>query len=207
MKDREILRKLEVIQTVETVMDALGVNRQKAIYHIYQLRKKGYVKTRRLSDKRRVYEISFENRLKGTSYYEIINRYSPVKIAAPEIHNIYGKQPSHEETLVFAVKTRRFRTILAALALFRKITDWSALYRLARENHIERMIGALYDTARKIMLTHRMTKRFENCALKEKNKDWDYIISGLQSNDFRDVEQKWGIHIPFNRKDLEDYTS
>ena len=207
MRDKEVLKKLEGIQTIKTVMGALGVNRQKAIYYIYRLRKKDYVKTKRLSDKKRVYAISFENRLKGVSYYEIINKYSPIKIVDPQSYNVYGKVPSPEETIVFAIKTKRYRTILAALALFRKISNWSALYQLSKKSHIERQIGALYDISRKIMLTHRMTERFRNHALPKKGFAWEYIIQGLKSDDFEDIEQAWKVHLPFNRKDLEDYTA
>ncbi len=205
MKNEEILKKLEGIQTIETVMDALGINREKAIYYIYRLRKRGYVKTKKLSNNKRVYNISFENRLKGTSYYEIINKHSPIKISTPTTYKIYGKEPTLEETLVYAVKTQSFRTILAALVLFKKIYDWVSLYQLAKKNHIERQVGALYDIARKIMLTRRMTNRFRNNALPKEDYQWRYVISELKSDDFKNIEKMWKIYIPFNKKDLEAY--
>jgi len=200
-----LLKKLEGIQTIETVMDALDVDRKKAIYYISRLRKAGYVKTKKLSNNKRVYNISFENRLKGTSYYEIINKYSPVKISTSITYKIYGKTPSFEETLVYAVKTQSFRTILAALALFRKIDDWTTLYQLAKSNHIERQVGALYDLVRKIMLTRRMSGKFRHYALPNKNSQWEYVIPKIKSDDFKDVEKVWKIYLPFNKKDLEAY--
>lgn len=200
-----LLKKLEGIQTIETVMDALDVDRKKAVYYISRLRKAGYVKTKKLSNNKRVYNISFENRLKGTSYYEIINKYSPVKISTPRTYKIYGKKPSFEETLVYAVKTQSFRTILAALALFRKIDDWNNLYRLAKSNHIERQVGALYDLARKIMLTRRMSDRFRYYALPKDDYEWRYVIPRIKSDDFKNVEKTWKIYLPFNKKDLEAY--
>ena len=202
MKTKELLQKLEGIQTIETVMGALNINREKAIYYIYRLRKEGYVKTKYLSNKKRVYNISFENRLKGTSYYEIINKYSPVKISTPKTYMMYGKEPSLEETIIYAIKTQSFRTILASLALFRKIDDWSNLYQLAKKNHIERQVGALYDVARKIMLTRRMTKRFRNSALPKKDIKWRYIVTNLKSDDFKNIQKIWKIYIPFNEKNL-----
>lgn len=205
MKTRELLKKLEGIQTIETVMDILDVSRKKAIYYVYRLRKKGYVKTKKLSDNKRVYNISFENRLKGTSYYEIINKLSPIKIATPKIYKIYGKEPTFEETLVYAIKTQSLRTILASLVLFKKIDDWVGLYQLAKKNHIERQVGALYDVARKIMLTRRMTDRFRNNALPKEDYGWRYIIQGLRSDDYKNIEKTWRIYIPFNKKDLEVY--
>ena len=205
MKTKEIVKKLEGIQSIETVKDILDISREKAIYYIYRLRKIGYVKTKKLSNNKRVYNISFENRLKGTSYYEIINKHSPIKISTPEIYKFYGKEPTFEETLVYAIKTQSFRTILAALALFKKIDGWVSLYQLAKKNHLERQVGAIYDLARKVMLTRKMTDRFRNNALPKENYQWRYVIPGLKSDDFKDIEKRWKIYLPFNKKDLEDY--
>ena len=204
MKHKFLLKELEGIQTIASIMDILHISKEKAIYYVYFLRKKGYVKTKRLSNNKRVYNISFENRLKGSSYYEIINQYSPIKIATSQIHLIYGKKPSLEETLVYAIKTKSLRTILASLALFKKISNWSELYNLAKENHVERQVGALYDLARKIMKTRKMTKRFRNNTL-PKNNNFEYIITGLKSKDFKDIENRWKIYLPFNKADLEAY--
>ncbi|TKJ17681.1 hypothetical protein CEE44_04075 [Candidatus Woesearchaeota archaeon B3_Woes] len=205
MKNEEILKKLEGIQTIETVMDSLSVNKEKAIYYIHRLRKIGYVKTKKLSNNKRVYNISFENRLKGISYYEIINKHSPIKISTPKTYRIYGKEPTLEETLVYAIKTQSFRIILAALILFKKIDDWVSLYQLAKKNHIERQVGALYDVARRIMLTRRMTNRFRNNALPKKDYQWRSVIPELKSDDFKNIEKMWKIYLPFNKKDMEAY--
>ena len=130
---RNVLKKLEGIHTIETVMDTLEVNREKAVYYIYRLRKRGYVKTKKLSNNKRVYNISFKNKLGGESYYDIINKYSPVKIAKSKNYIIYGKNITLEETIIYAIKTQSFRTILASLILFKKINNWSLLYQLAKK--------------------------------------------------------------------------
>lgn len=204
MKTKILLQKLKGTQTIESAMSLLHVSRQKAIYYIYRLRKKGYLKTKRQGNKR-VYYISFENKLGGTSYYDIINKHSQIKISGAEIYKIYGKEPSLEETFVYAVKTKSLRIILSSLALFRKIHGWAELYRLSKENHIEREVGALYDLARKVMKTRKMAKRFLSHSL-PKNKDkYIYIIDSLSSDDFKDVEEKWKVYLPFNNADLEAY--
>ena len=113
MRRRELLQKLAGIQTMGSVMDILKVDKRMAIYYIHRLRKEGYVKTKRQSNNRRVYNISLENKLGGKSYYEIINQHSPIKISTPVIYRIYGKEPSLEETLIYAIKTKSIRTILA----------------------------------------------------------------------------------------------
>lgn len=205
MKTEVLLKKLEGVQTIDSARNLLKTDKGKAVYYLFRLRKEGYVKTRHLSDNKRVYDISFENKLKGTSYYEIINKHSPVKIASPITYKIYGKDPSLEEALVYAIKTGSLRTILASLALFRKITDWSQLYRLAKKNSIERQVGALYDLARKIMKVRSMPDRFRNNALPKKGRNFERIIPDLMSKDFRDIEEKWKVRLPFNRSDLSDY--
>src|SRR3989338_218437 len=205
MDKRELLQKLAGIQTIESVMDILKVDKRMAIYYIHSLRKAGYVKTRRQSNNRRVYNISLDNKLGGKSYYEIINQYSPIKISTPVIHKIYGKGPSLEETLIYAIKTKSLRTILASLALFKKISNWVELYNLAKENHIERQAGALYDLARQIMRVRRMTNRFRRSALSKREYKFEYVVPGLKSRDFEDIEKIWKIYLPFNKNDLEEY--
>lgn len=205
METEVLLKNLEGVQTIDSASNILKTSKDKTIYYIFRLRKEGYVKTKRLSNNKRVYNISFENKLKGTSYFEIINKYSPVKIATPITYKIYGKEPSLEETLVYAIKTESLRAILASLALFKKITDWSELYQLAKKNRIERQVGALYDLTKKIMKVRRMPDRFRNNALPKKGYNFEYIIPGLMSKDFKDIEETWKIYLPFNKNDLGDY--
>lgn len=205
MEKQELIQKLAGIQTIESIMDILKVTKKKAIYYLVRLRKEGYVKTRRLSNNRRVYNISIENKLGGKSYYEIINQYSPIKIATPVIYKIYGKEPTLEETLIYAIKTKSFRTILASLALFKKIENWVELYNLAKENHIERQVGALYDLARQIMRVRKMTQRFRRSTLSKEEHQFGYVIQELESKDFKEIEKVWRIYLPFNKKDLEEY--
>lgn len=203
MKTKALLEKLKGIQTIESIMAILHASRQKAIYYIYRLRKKGYVKTKRQGNKR-VYYISFDNKLGGTSYHEIISKHSPVKISS-STYKIHGKEPSLEEVLVYAIKTKSLRTILSSLALFKKIHNWTKLYNLSKQDKIERQVGALYDLARRIMRTRKITKRFLSHSLPKKQDKYVYIIENLSSNDFKDIEKKWKVYLPFNIADLEDY--
>ena len=205
MEKNELLQKLAGIQTIESVMDILEVDKEMAIYFLHRLRKEGYVKTRRQSNNRRVYNISIDNKLGGKSYYDTINQYSPIKISTPTIYRIYGKEPSLEETLIYAIKTKSLRTILASLALFKKISNWVELYTLAKENHIERQIGALYDLARHIIKVRRMTNKFRSSALPKEEYKFEYVVPELKSRDFIEIEKVWRIYLPFNKKDLEEY--
>src|SRR3989344_8909928 len=106
MKREEALHNLEGVHTIKSVMSRLNVNKQRAIYTIHRLRKEGYVRTARASNNIRIYSISFENKLGGTSYEELLNAVSPVKLSTGTVHRVYGKAPTAEEMLVHAVKTK-----------------------------------------------------------------------------------------------------
>ncbi len=203
MNTLKLLQTLTGTHTVESIKDILNVQRPMAIYYLHRLRKEGYVKTKRLSNNSRVYTISIENKLGGKSYYEIINEHSPLKISTPTTHRIYGRELSAEETIIYAIKTRSVRTILASLFLFKKITNWVKLYHLATENHIERQVGALYDLARENMKVRRMSAKFRSSTLPKKGNIFEYIIPNLKSKDFKKIELVWKIYLPLNKSDLE----
>lgn len=206
MRSIELLRRLEGTQTIQSVMALLGVSRKQAIYYVHRLRMQGYVKTRKRSDKTSVYYVSFENKLKGASYYDIINRHSPIKISPPNVYRVYGERPTIEETLVFATKTKSVRTILAALPLFRKVEDWRLLYQLGKQNMIERQLGALYDLSRRVLRkVRRMPDSYRTYALPRKHYSFEYTVPGLQSKDFKEIEKTWKVYLPFNKSDLEVY--
>jgi DNA-binding MarR family transcriptional regulator len=103
----------------------LGISRDTAINYIYELRKRGLVETERGRKGNRLYRITPTGR-KEKGYpglYETINRYSPIKLVEPFRHRIHDHELTPEEAIVRAILTKDFRTILASLALFRKVAD------------------------------------------------------------------------------------
>ena len=206
MKTIELFKVLNGMHTIESIMDTLHVNKQMAVYYIHRLRKEGYVKTIYGHNKKRVYKISIENKLGGTSYTDILNKNSPIKIATSEKYVIYGKTLSIEETIIYALKTKSVRKILSAIALFKKISDWKLLYTLAKKEGLKRQVGALYDVAKTITRVKAITKRFRNNTLPTKKDKYQDIIPYMKSRDFQHIEKKWKVHIPFNIADFEDYT-
>lgn len=206
MRTQELLEKLQGYVTIPVVQGTLHINRNKAIYLIHRLRKKGYVQTKYRSDKKRVYLIYPENALGGETYLDIINKDSPIKIASWDEHRVYGKKIREEEALIYAIKRKSVRYIIACLALFRKISDWSLLYRLAKKHDLVREVAALYDVARLVVKkVRRMPKRFRNLALPKKNDNYKYIIECFESRHFNNIERKWKVYIPLNHGDLDEY--
>lgn len=204
MKTTELLSAVRGVQTIKSVMILLGVNKKKAIYYIHRLRKAGYVKTKGASNKTRVYYISPDNRLKTESFYDVINRHAPAEVSPLEETRVYGKKLTEEEALIFALNSGSIRTIIASLALFKHIKNWSLLNKLAKKD-IKREVCALYEVAKMFMRVRKMPKRFTNSAMPKKMDKYVYIIQNFSSDDFKDVENKWKVHIPLNRADLEEY--
>ncbi len=206
MKINELIRQVNGIQTIESIKSTLNIDRTRAIYLIYRLRKKGYVITKQDANNSRIYFISKQNRLGGTSYIDIINENSQVKLSSSEVYKIYGRNVSIEETIVYALKTRRFRYILASLGLYKKIKDWRELYRLAKKNNVVREIGALYSLVSVIIpRVKKMNKVFEHYALLKNENEYRYIIPNFKSKKFSSIEKKWKVFIPFSREDLVEY--
>jgi len=202
---RVIATKLKGFQTVSSIQRILGISRRTAINYIYELRKRGFLRTTRGENKIRIYEISPipKKRLGYPGLYNIINMNSPIKIAKPYEHILYREMPI-EEAIIRAIKTKDFRTILAALALFGKVIDWSLLYKFAKKEGFQHHVGALYDVARSCIRVRRMDKRIRN-KLKQAHGRNRFIIPKLKSKDFKDIEKEWKIFIPFNKSDLSKY--
>ena len=210
-KYEKLAELLQGIYTLETLADRLKIDKSRAIYVIHRLRKLGFVKTSYGAGKKRLYSISLRNKQKGISYAERISSVSPsasYAIVVPaDTYYVHNRIPSYEETLIYAIKQKDVRYLIASLILFRKITDWNLLYSLAKKENLIREVVALYEIARKVVKKiKRIPKRFLNLAKKKRTNKFHYIIDHISSDDFKDIEKKWKIYIPLNRADLEEYT-
>ena len=209
-KYEKLAESLYGIYTLETFADRLKITPAKAIYVIHRLRKLGFVKTSYGAGNNRVYSISLRNKHNGISYTEVINKVAPnagVMISSSEPYYVHERVPTYEEALIYAINQRSVRYIIASLGLFRKISNWGMLYKLAKENSLVREVASLYEIAKKTVKKVRsMPKRFLHLAQKIKTKDFNYIIDGISSDDFKDIERKWKVYIPLNYSDLEEYS-
>ena len=201
----KIAKELEGLQTVNSIAKQLNVDRRTSINYAWALRKKGFLENV-YGGRVKLYRINpLIKRKTGYSFYELLNKYSKVKLAVREDYIIHSeKEPSVEEILVRAVKNDNFRVVLASLGLFNKIRSWSRLYKFAKNYNVRRKIGALYDVAREIIRVRRMDDKTRKWLLNAKNEEI-YIIPRFKSKSFQDIEKKWNIFIPFNKADLEVY--
>lgn len=208
-KYETLAESLQGFWTVETLGERLKIDRTKTIYVVHRLRKLGFVKTTYVVEKRRLYYIALSNRHQGMSYTQKINEASSnpaIQIISSDSYYVHGRIPLYEEALVYALKQKDVRYLIASLAVFRKISDWSLLYHLAKKEKMLPEIVALYEVARMfVKKVRRMPKRFLHQAERKRTPRFQYIIEHFSSDDFKDIEQKWKIYIPLNRADLEEY--
>ena len=208
-KYEPIINAIEGTRMIDDVQEKLKIDRAKAIYLLHRLRKLGYIRTKYLPNKKRVYSITPLNKQEGTSYLEAFNDNMPnpaFKIIDKEDYFVHGRKIKAEDLLTYALKKGTVRYIISSLILFRKIEDWSYLYRLAKEDGLARKISALYEIARMfIRKVRKMPKRFRSLTTPTINDKYLSVVRYLSSDDFKDIEKKWKVYIPLNRADLEEY--
>ena len=206
MKSIEIAKRLEGINTLKMVMKKLNVRKSTAIKILSLLRKEGFVETSGGGKKPRLYTIS-PLRIAGKErlgLYDIINKYSKVKLFKPFEHKVMDRKLSIEEAIPMAVKERNFRLTLAALGLFGFVKDWAKLNYFAKKYDVTKEVGALYDIARSYMKTRKIDERTRKSLLKIKTKK-RFIIKHAKVKDFIDIGKRWNVYIPFNKADLMRY--
>lgn len=201
MDDDERLRKLEGLHTAETAARVSGLTRQSTLNLLSRLKKEGYVTVSGGGKQPRLYKITMrKQRPRSPGMFDIINKYSPMKLAPWYDHQVHGKY-GPEEALVDAIQTQSFRVILASMRLFNHITDWPKLYRLANQKNCWQKIGALHDVAMKIIRVRGMSTAYKAPYTAKKQ----FLIKNYQTKEpeFFPVEEKWKVAIPFRRGDLE----
>jgi len=198
-----ILRKLEGLNTIDLIERKLNVKRSTAIKKISELRKLGYVETSGGGKQPRFYRIYRVkiSKIGNPGLYDIINQNSPIKLSKPFEERIIGKKLSIEEAIIRAIKTENYRVVLAALALFNKIKDYSRLYELAKKENVRRKLGALYEVARRVIRTKKIDDKHLKLMLNAKN-ERKFIVPHAKSKDFKDIQKRWNMYIPFNKQDL-----
>ncbi len=202
----DIAKRLEGLQTVDSIAKNLNINRRTAVNYIWMLRKKGFVETLYGKRKIRMYKISplKPNKFGYPGLYEYLNQNSKIKIYAPYVERIYDHKPTAEEIIVKAVKTGDLRTILSSLALFNKVKNWRRLSQIAKRERVGRKIGALYDAAKSIIRVRRLDERTRKALLNSKIEN-KYIVQYARTRDLHQIEKEWKIYLPFNKADLEAY--
>lgn len=206
MKCIELAKKLEGINTLEMAGKKLDVKKSTAIKMLSLLRKEGFVETSGGGKKPRLYTIS-PIRIAGKEHiglYDIINKYSKIKLFKPYEHKVVDRKFSIEEAIPMAIKEGNFRLVLASLGLFNFVKDWSMLKHYSKKYDVARKVGALYDIARVTIKTRKMDERTRKSLLRGNDRQ-KFIVKPIKARDFRGIGEKWRVYIPFNKADLTRY--
>lgn len=199
MNKEETLKAIEGLQTIETVAEALNIKKQSALNLISRLKRQGYVATSGGRQQKRLYKITArKQRKRNFGMFDIINKYSHMKLAPWYDHQVHGKY-GPEEALIDAIQTQSFRVILVSMKLFNHITDWPKLYKLAKEKDCWQKVGALYDVARLYFKVRKVPVRY----LKYKSEKWQRLTQ-LKKINFPSITKKWRVYMPFNEKDMRE---
>src|SRR3989344_735567 len=204
--NQSIINKIGKVAEVKDIEKKLNIKRATAINYISLLRKKGLVRTWYKKDKSRIYIIRKVAKpvIGNESFYDIINKYSPMKIAFRSNYRVIDRKISVEEAIIRAIETKHPKVILASLALFNHVKRWQLLLKLAKKYNVRRKVGALYELTKTFMRVRRINKRTLSSLLKAKNEP-KFIVDNFKSRDFKDIEKKWYIYLPFNKVDILEY--
>lgn len=196
------LKRIEGKQTIESVSEILNIKKNTALNLISMLRKHNLATRNGGGKQKRIYTISTKilRTKEFEGMFDILNKYSPEKIIHSFVHEPHSKY-CIENAIIDLIDLNDLRIIINSLSLFNHVKNWSMLYDLAKKKGARRMVGALYDVAKQATRVRRMPKRIKNLLLKSPKE------KGFQttSHSFQDIEKKWHINIPFNKKDLEVY--
>ncbi|MEK6949182.1 MAG: helix-turn-helix domain-containing protein [Nanoarchaeota archaeon] len=205
MDQEEALKAIEGLQTIETVAEALKIKKQSALNLLSKLKREGYVTTSGGRQQKRLYKITVrKQRKRDLGMFDIINKYSPMKLAQWYDHQVHGHY-GPEEALIDAIQTQSFRAILASMRLFNHITDWPKLYRIARERNCWQKVGALYDISKMYFRAKKMPLRYQ----KQKFITKQFLIKMYNTTEkmYTPIKNKWNVEIPFKIGDIGKVTS
>lgn len=197
----EIAQRLEGLHTLDTASAQLGMTRGSTLNVLSKLKKEGYVTVQGGRQQVRFYKVTTRKQLpRVPGMFDLLNKYNPnFKLNEWYDHQVHGTY-TVEDAIVDAVTTKSFRALLATLRLFNHVTEWSRLYRLAKEKGVWQQVGALYDVARQTFRVRRMPRTYGP------PKDAQVIPLGRlkDRNNYPAIQEKWNVLIPFNKHDVRE---
>ncbi len=200
-KTLQILKQIEGLQTIDTVAQLLNLKKQSAINLLSKLKKQRYVTVSGGGKQKRFYKITLTTQLpRDIGMFDLINKYSPMKINPWFDHQVHGEY-TPEDALIDALQTENFRLILASMHLFKHITSWPKLFKLAKQKNCYQKVGALYDVARLFMRVKNMPNQYKN----KKFMHHLFLIKEYitKESKFIPIDQKWKTSIPFRLGDIQ----
>jgi predicted transcriptional regulator len=163
--------------TLELIQEKRKITRQSAINYISKLKKKGLVVTKGGGKQPRIYKIYEKPIEKENGMYEIINKYTPIKLYNDIKHITYGKKTTIEQTIVDCINKNDSRHSLAAVFLLNHIKNWKKLKNLIIQNNLEKKFSLLYELGLKNIKVKKIPKNLQNHLKKFKNNNTNLNIN------------------------------
>lgn len=191
------IKKIQGLRTIEEIAKILELKKQSAINLISKLKKQGYVTKTGGGQQKRIYKITTYKQTQSKGMFDIINKYSKLKVVPLFKHITHG-QYTVENALIDAIRLKNKRVILAALSLFKQIKDWKKLSKLVRKYNVAAQLGCLYDIARTTIKTRKIPENIHKSLKRNIQKKTILLTedSGL-------LNKEWNCKIPFSKEDLQ----
>jgi len=145
--------------TIERFAEETNLTRQSAINLLSKLKKQGLVTISGGGKQKRIYTIHRLPKKKTNGFYDVVNKYSPEKLQSKFEHYVNGNY-TIERAIIDGIKIGDIRTLEATKYLFKHVTNWKRLFKLARKEKIEKLVIILYNTARKTIKCKRIPQRY-----------------------------------------------
>jgi len=197
MKIEQYGKMLEGRQTLETISAITKLKKTSSLNLISKLKKAHYLVKTGGGKQKRIYIISQRKIFPRNGMFEILNKYAKEKIIPPFNHIAHSKYKI-EDAVIDLMLLKNTRVNINIFPLFNHIKDWNYLYNLSKRKNIARNVGLFYDIARQIKKTRKMPENIYKRFLNSEN----YMPYKISGSDFKELEKKWRLKVPFNRSDL-----
>jgi len=196
----EKLRKIEGLQTLESISKKLNLTRNSSMNLISKLRREGYVISTGGGRHIKIYKISLKKLPQfQDGMFDILSKNTPIKLYPYYTHKVMGIYKI-EDAIVDLLKLGDVRPIVGSAYLLNKVKDWHYLCKKAKG--MEAKLGALYDFTRTVRKTRKMPKDVRNALLKKRPKKMKYWLLEKKPREF---EKIWNTTVPLRGGDFDQY--
>lgn len=110
---------------------------------------------------KRIYTISKLSFKKTNGFYDIVNKYSKIKLIPQFNHFVHGRY-TIEEAIIDGLKIGDSRTLEATAYLFKHVKNWTKLFNLAKNENLAKELQDLHKIARKKFKCRKLPLRYQN---------------------------------------------
>lgn len=147
--------------TLEDFAALLGIKKTSALNLLSKLKKQNRVTVSGGGRQKRIYTISRLPVKKTRGFYDIVNKYSKIKLVPKFRHYAHGRY-TVENAIIDGILIGDSRTLEASSYLFKRVNDWKRLFELAKEKKVVKSVYKLYYKAKKSFKCRTMPKRYIN---------------------------------------------